>query len=218
MFFGKSDAEIMAKFADGSFPSGFIRKLQEETRESLSWQHIVDNDSTYPQYDAAVDYITNLMLGYLPPLYITIGLRAGFKTHIFEYRSGKITQAEFMRWCRWYVKYFRKIDMQPHSYPGYPKYVYQQYNSHLLHNAARVQDRLKRVLGYTPKRKHSVVAELHLRNAYASDQYCFPEDRITTIDIQAAKVIKYREILLEHSLDAANKSDLIAEELISKFK
>jgi len=217
MNFG-TDEEIKANFENGAYPESFIRYLRDSNKECLKWSDI-EHNLKYPEYDVIVDFVTTQYLGYIPPKYFTIKPAIRLKEMIYKYKNGQMDGDEFGDGCASSAIQMRNIEMNESGHVDfYDASVYEKYKTHFPENATRARKRITRVLGYEPRLEHSALVELHMRNLYASDELHFPEDQISTTDIQCATIIKFREVLTAKGKDAAFASYFTAKDLIKRFK
>ena len=202
-------------FIDKYF-GGDVEKYRADTEQTnrniISWQELVDYDSLYPEHKERAEKLIRICLGYMPPeagtfFYNEAKIRKAIERFNVEkyseqkhfdeiYAIATIMRNEDMKMDNFCRLEYEERDMRAYSVHG------------LIPYSQIARDRLAHYLGYYPKLKYSLEAELFLRYYLADDKFILNE-KITAYDLRAMTIVKYREVLLNDGQEAADKSPLV---------
>ncbi len=192
----------------------YAAELHEGRRKTLKWDDILAASTILPELELTAQELIKELLGYLPPVTLTLQQEPFIRALLHHYRSGGLSFDELVVQAEQHIKSIRNAELSDNSCLTYERELYRKYFDYLPELASKVKDRLTGFLGYEPALEHSLVAEIHLRDALLHDKFFFPET-LTRTDIQAITLIKYREVMLANGKEAADASPLIAMDLIA---
>lgn len=129
-------------------------------------------------------------LGYLPRRDVTFPNEWAIRQLLFEYdQDGNIDK--LFDSCNPHMDEIYKRDMQPHDIDDYPEEIYSQYHSLFLEFNGTVRARIIKLLGYEPRLKQSIYAELLMRCRIADSAIIF-SDQKNEADYEVQAIIRYR--------------------------
>ncbi len=103
------------------------------------------------------------------------------------------------------MKRIRNRDLRHNTEPVYQPDIYQTYAATYYPYGYAVRQRLVHFLGYEPALACSLIAELWLRKAVATNHGLLLMGE-TALDRRATTLVKYREVLLAHGKKEADVS------------
>jgi hypothetical protein len=186
------------------------------TRKTLKWSDMVVAAKTLHDLELSAHKLIERLLGYLPPDYLTLPQESFLRALIQQYQSQYLSFEELVTQVEDHVKAIRNECVKSNSAISYDRLAYRKYFEYLPEKAEEAKARLTKFLGYEPKLEHSVVVEIILRESLIDDKFYFP-DGLTTSDMEAITVVKYREVLLEHGKRAADASPLWATKIVEQY-
>ncbi|TKT93305.1 hypothetical protein [Dyadobacter frigoris] len=209
--------EELQKVIDESFGGNkraYYEAAAKSKREIISFQDLVAAETVLPHLTDSGHELINFYLGYIPDNFDTLPQEAFIRTVVYQFKNGSITKDELFEQAAIHIKEIRNNVMKEHLQEGFDFETYQDYESFHPEYRFAVSDRLKMFMGYEPNLEHSVKVELMLRQQMANDLCYFPDDEMTSLDIQAVSIIKYRKILLTDGKAAADASPLLVDTLL----
>jgi hypothetical protein len=189
------------------FKVAYEAAIQDSSKDALSWDDLKLAAITFPELEAEAHDIIERRLGYLPHPTARIEFEPFIRALIQVHRQKQINDEDFEFQIDEQVKLIRNQDLNLNTCLAYDKEIYENYSENYHHYRNEVKERLTGFLGYEPLLEHSLIAEMWMQNQMADDTFQFPEE-ITTLDLKAITLIKYREVLLEFGLEEANNSRL----------
>ncbi|MGE6221067.1 hypothetical protein ACQKCH_14665 [Nubsella zeaxanthinifaciens] len=182
----------------------------------INWDALSADLHVYPEWDEGKDDLIRLVLGYLPPKKYTVRYDAFLKTALHRYKYKIIDYDAFMNEITPCLINMRNYEIIEHNYEYEQKY-FDMYETHYPEFKDVVKDRLKKILGYTPELNCSLVVELGQRKYCTENLKGYLRNQITSYDMQAITIIKYRELLLTYGLDEAKSMPFFAHEVMERF-
>lgn len=190
------------------FETEFAEAVTEGNLHAIQWNDLIVDATTFPHLKDIGQTLIEINLGYLPPADVMLPFEPYLRALIQSFWNGQILEEDFYCQVEDHVKLIRNADMMHNTCLKYDEAIYRNYHATFTPYGYAVRERLSRFLGYEPELEHSLIAEMWFRDILADQTYKVP-DNITEDDIRAITLIKYREVLLEHGKDAANRSPLI---------
>ncbi|RYC66944.1 hypothetical protein [Spirosoma sordidisoli] len=191
---------------------GDVRRFKADFAEmdlhAVHWNDLIVDATTLPHLKDIGQILIKINLGYLPPADVMLPFEPYLRAMIQSYWNGQIAEDDFYDQVEGHVKLIRNADMKHNTYLEYDESIYRNYYANFAMYGYAVRERVSRFLGYEPQLKHSLIAELWMRDIMSNDTYKMPAVA-TDDDARAITLIKYREILLEHGQGVASQSSLI---------
>jgi len=179
-------------------------------KDAVSWQALMLDQETFPELETRAKKVIIIRLGYLPPQRATITYEPFLRALINSHLQGVLTIDQVIEQADEHIKLIRKEDLKFSIGTEDPE-TYRTYNDGWLPFGEIVRARITKFLGYEPELIHSISGELWLRDAMSHDQLNFT-DEVNEEDLRVITLIKYREVLLERGIAAADQSPLIGGE------
>lgn len=129
-----------------------------------------------------------------------------------SHRYGLISDYEFSQQIEGYVKLIRNEDLIPDSEIDYDQHIYNYYWNSFQPYGDLTRERIKVILGVEPDLRHSVTAEIWLREFIALD-IRRNSDELTSAEVRALTIIRYRQVLLKKGKQAADVSAIPFQQL-----
>lgn len=204
--------KLIDEFYNGDAAS-FAEAVTESHREAFQWKSLENAASILPHLDAPAQNLIEQRLGYLPSQHVTLPHEPFIRALINSYQQGQLSPEDYSLQLEEHIKLIRNDDMEHNLMNDYSPSDYKNYSDTFIPYGQKAKDRITTFLGYEPKLKHSLAAEMWLRKMFAMDNFRLPE-KITAIDYKVFTLIRYREILLEFGKEIADNSPLLGIELI----
>lgn len=176
---------------------------------SVQWNDLLVHATAFPELKETAHGLIKIYLGYLPMDSVLMPFESYLRALVHQHWQGAIEQEDFLDQIEDQIKMIRNYDMKYNTCLTYDEAIYRNYENTYLPYGYAVKDRLSQFLGYVPQLKHSLIAELWMRDIMADDTFQLP-DTIDPVDIRAMTLIKYREVLLTQGQMAADNSPLWA--------
>jgi hypothetical protein len=190
------------------FEEAFEKEVEYGRRDAVHWEDLLNGATILPEYEEVAEDLIERRLGYVPSKRVVLPfepfLRALLKSHL----EGHITDADFTAQAEEHITLIRNADMVINLCADYSPAIYRSYDTYCVGLKDVVKSRLTRFLRYEPALKHSLVGELWLREQMSKDTFNLGEEK-TMLDIKVMTLIKYRQDLLGHSQEWADKSPLL---------
>lgn len=190
-----------------AFQKDFDLAVLEGHLYTISWNDLNNASNSLPHFAQKGRELIECRLGYLPHDSVTLPFEPRLRTHVRAYEFGLISVYEFEQQADTVLKEIRNRDMRHNTCLTYDPQIYRKYFDTFVPYGYAVRERLSNFLGYIPDLKHSVVAELWLRDLVARDDIRLP-NWPTSADYKAMTLIRYREVLLEQGKEAADASQI----------
>ncbi|MGA0556803.1 hypothetical protein ACO2Q8_09145 [Larkinella sp. VNQ87] len=190
------------------FQKDFDLAVLEGHLYAISWDDLNKASNTLPHFAQKGRELIESRLGYLPHDCVTLPFEPRLRMHVRAYEYGLISEFEFEQQANTVLKEIRNQDMRLNTCLTYDPHIYRKYYDTFVPYGYAVRERLSNFLGYIPDLKHSVVAELWLRDLVGRDDIRLP-DWPTPADFKAITLIRYREILFEQGQTGADLSQLL---------
>lgn len=190
------------------FEADFAEAVTEGNLQAVHWDDLIVDATTLLELKGTGRELIEINLGYLPPENVMLPYEPYLRALIQAYWQNSIAEGDFLDQLEDHIKLIRNADMKHNTCLTYDDAIYQNYYKAFAPYGYAVRERLERFLGYVPQLEHSLIAEMWLRDIMADDTYKMPNE-ITSDDIRALTLIKYREILLTHDKKDADDSELI---------
>jgi len=191
-----------------SFAAAYAEAVEEGRKGSVQWDDLLRETVTLPNLKDDARLLIEAYLGYLPADSVIMPYEPFLRALSQSHAQGHLSDDQFMQEAEAHIKLIRKADLQHNTCLDYDAAIYENYRKHFVPYGQIVKDRLTQFLGYEPELQHSLIAELWLREVMADDRFMLP-NTVTPADWKAVTLIKYREILLEGGLEAADASSLL---------
>lgn len=190
----------------------YLAQKKKNNLNLIFWQELVDYEDAYPEHQERAEKLIKICLGYIPPkegnyFHHEIQIRKLIERfNIENYSEEKHFDEVYavvtdMRNDDMKKDNFCKTEHSERDIAAYSTYG-------LIPYSGIARDRLAHYLGYYPDLRYSLEAELFLRYYLADDNFN-AKDKITTYDMRAITIVKYREVLLNEGQEAADKSPLV---------
>ncbi|WP_421825904.1 hypothetical protein [Larkinella sp.] len=175
---------------------------------AIDWNALSKASVTLPHFAETGRSLIEQRLGYLPHDSVILHYEPQVRILVRAYQYELMSQNEFETETDAVIKQIRNRDMRYNTGLDYDARLYENYYNYFVPYGYAVRDRLSNFLSYIPDIKHSVVAELWMRDLIARDDIRLPPC-LTAADYKAITLIKYREVLLKKGKDAADQSPLV---------
>jgi hypothetical protein len=189
------------------FESDFANAVAQGRLHAVQWNDLLTDATTLPHVKDAGQELIKINLGYLPPADVVMPFEPYLRALIQTYCQGAVLEDDFYRQLEGHVKLIRNADMRHNLCLDYDDAIYQDYHLNFSHYGYKARERISRLLGYEPDLRHSLMAELWMRDILSDDTYKIPEE-ITSDDVRAITLVKYRETLLLEGQQAADAASL----------
>jgi hypothetical protein len=186
----------------------FAEAIAESHREAFQWKSLENAATILPHLDEPAQNLIEQRLGYLPSQHVTLPHEPFIRALINSYQQGQLSAEDYSLQLEEHIKLIRNDDMEHNLMNDYRPSDYKNYLDTFIPYGQQAKDRIIGFLGYEPKLKHSLAAEMWLRKMFAMDNFRLPE-QITAIDYKVLTLIRYREILLEFGKQIADASPLL---------
>jgi hypothetical protein len=186
----------------------YAESLDECNREAIEWKALERAATVLPHLDAQAQNTIEKCLGYLPSQHITLPHEPFIRALINSYQQGPFSAEDYSLQIEEHIKLIRNADMEHNLMKDYSPSAYKNYSETFVPYGQQAKDRIIGFLGYEPKLKHSLAAEMWLRKMFGMDNFRLPE-KITAIDYKVLTLIRYRETLLEFGKQIADASPLL---------
>jgi hypothetical protein len=190
------------------FEEDFADAVLEGRKDTVSWDNLVADAVTLPDLKEKGREFIEQYLGYLPADSVILPFEPYLRALLKSYWQRQLGEDEFIQQLEEHLKLIRNADMQYNTCLTNDEAIYRNYDKTFVPYGYAVKSRLTRFLGYEPQLKHSLIAEMWMRNVMARDTIQLPHT-ITPVDWKAITLIKYREILLEQGQAAADASPFL---------
>lgn len=175
------------------------------------WNELVEYDNIFPEHKKRAEHLIQTMLGYIPPdtgnyFYHEVEIRKAINSFNVE----KYSEEKHFDEVYAIVTELRNADMKKEDFGReYGEREMIGYTSYTLIPYSQIaRDRLAKNLGYYPDLRYSLEAEILLRY-HLSDDSLIPENKMMNFDFRSMTIVKYREVLLNEGLEAADRSPLV---------
>ena len=189
--------------------AAYAEAIEEGRLYTVEWGDLALASTVLPNLETAGRELIERKLGYLPHDNCVLEQEPFIRALIQVNRSGYLSDTDFEQQVDDHIKLIRNADMRHNTCWVYDAAIYDNYWKTYVPYGYVVQSRLEKFLGYKPELRHSLIAEMWLRNVMAQDQVLLPEYPME-VDYRAITLIKYREVLLKHGKLAADASPLIS--------
>ncbi len=179
--------------------------IEEGRLYTIQWSDLERGSTVLPDLETAGREIIEQKLGYLPHDVCILEQEPFIRALIRTNRTCYISDADFDQQVDEHIKLIRNVDMRHNTCWVYDAEIYDNYWKTYVPYGYAVKKRLTMFLGYTPELRHSLVAEMWLRNVMAQNEVHLPDYPIA-VDYRAIALIKYREVLLEQGKEVADDS------------
>lgn len=206
---------IAERYAGDSqqFEADFNDAVMEGRAEAVQWTDLLVDATALPHLKETGRNFVEDNLGYLPPNDVMIPFEPYLRGLIQMYQQGAMEEDDFKQQALDHLKLIRNADMRHNTCLSYDAAIYQNYEHSFVPYGYAVKERLSGFLGYVPQLEHSLIAELWLREIMADDTYRLPAE-MTSDDIRAMTLVKYREVLLSSGQKDADLSPLLGDMLV----
>lgn len=194
--------------AYGPIPTRF----QHDDFKSFSWSDISETSTILPQFETESLALIDCTLGYRPHRSVTLPFEISIRALMNSHRYGLISDYEFSQQIEGYVKLIRNEDLIPDSEIDYDQHIYNYYWNSFQPYGDLTRERIKVILGVEPDLRHSVTAEIWLREFIALD-IRRNSDELTSAEVRALTIIRYRQVLLKKGKQAADVSAIPFQQL-----
>ena len=185
------------------FEEAYQTMADEARSKAISWDDLNRSATVLPDLVQKGKTAIEYYLGYLPDESVTIRFEPFLRSLIQQKEAGHLPYKEYSKLAEEHVRLIRNEDVKHNLMDDYDQELYKSYESGYLPFGAAAKQRIIDMLGYAPKLKHSLVAEMWLRTILARDTIKLPDD-MSPIDYKVLTLIRYREILLSQGKDAAD--------------
>lgn len=168
-------------------------------------------DKVYPDLAGPTLSLVEKRLGYLPRKSLTALYETDLRLYYHRYLSGRSCLDELYYRTDELLKHMRKEDLKPDFSLFDDSETYRHLRQLYQAYFRQANARITKFLDYEPKQEHAMAAILWFCQILAKDNILLP-DHLTPYDYRAITSIKYREILMTVSEEAANNSSLLAME------
>jgi len=196
--------------------SGDQAKLQKAIDDSnentLSWESIEVYGTILPELADEAEEIITQYLGYGVKHAISIPHEPFIRVLILNYKQGAISKEVFIENIQSHIKNIRNQDIKSGGWLrglDLSSEHLELYESKQVHFKDKARKRLSAFLTYEPELKHSLLAEMVMRQAMSYDDFD-PSWSITPYDYKALTIIRYLEIFDKYGEAAADDSPLLA--------
>ena len=187
----------------------YQKSLEEDRYTTISWKDIQSAATILPELEQMVHQAIQQVLGYLPHPAIRLYYEPALRAICQSWRSGGISEFDYIAQLKQHIIPMRNEEMQAAFHGGFDDSIYLCYHKTSLLYDQTIKTRLTRFLGYEPQLHEAMLASRWSKDFMAKDDVLLT-DKITDIDLKAITMIKYRDVLLEKGLEAANASPLSA--------
>ncbi|UFH54790.1 hypothetical protein [Spirosoma sp. KNUC1025] len=192
------------------FEANYAEAIAEGNRLAVRWDDLLVDATTLPHLKETGRELIKINLGYLPPDQVMLPYEPYLRALIQNYWQNAIAENDFLDQLEDHIKIIRNADMKHNTCLAYDEAIYQNYHATFAPFGYAVRERLTRFLGYEPQLEHSLIAEMWMRGIMADDTYKLP-DEITSDDIRAITLVKYREVFLKDGKSVADMSSVLME-------
>lgn len=182
--------------------------VAEGRLSAVHWQDFVTDTNTLTHLKNTGRGVIKINLGYLPPDEVVIPFESYLRALIQAYYHEHIKEDDFFDQLEDHIKLIRNADMKHNTCLVYDDSIYQNYKATFAPFGYAVKERLTNFLGYIPPLEYSLIAEMWLRDIISDQTYKLPA-KMTSDDVRAITLIKYREVLLSAGKTEADKSPLL---------
>ena len=187
-------------------PDAMYAEAREEGRlYTVQWKDLARASAVLPTLETAGRELIEQKLGYLPHDNCVLEQEAFIRALIQAHRTGYLSDADFEQQVDEHIKLIRNADMRHNTCWVYDAAIYDNYWETYVPFGYAVKSRLEKFLGYIPELRHSLIAEMWLRNVIAQHEVHLPEYPMA-VDYRAIALIKYREVLLDQGKSIADLS------------
>ncbi|OOQ57385.1 hypothetical protein [Mucilaginibacter pedocola] len=196
----------------------YEQSIIQENRYVVSWRELTETAEVHPEMSKYAHAAIRVMLGYLPHQECLLKFEPAIRAVAYLAKMGSIEDnGALYATLEDHIKPIRNADMVPIAYRHLDekklKYYYDTFHPY----GQIIRDRLTYLLGNEPRLEQSLDVELNMREHIKSDLNAF-SGKVAAADMKALVAIRYKEILLNEGLDAANNSPLIGRFLRASFE
>lgn len=174
---------------------------------TLQWNDLERTSTVLPTLETAGRELIEQKLGYLPHDNCILEQEAFIRALIQANQLGQLSDTDFNQQVDEHIKLIRNADMRHNTCWVYDAAIYDNYWQTYVPYGYAVKSRLEKFLGYKPELRHSLIAEMWMRDVMARDTFKLPVC-ISAADYKTITLIKYREILLDQGQAIADASPL----------
>lgn len=178
---------------------------------AFSWADIDATAKILPELEDHTSKLIDSFLGYIPHCSVTLPYEVSLRGLINSFRYGLCSEEEYLRQAEGYIKLIRNEDFRYDTCDDYDQSIYDNYWQTFQPYGNIARERIASFLGYEPELRHSVAAELWLRDVLARDTQNLGK-LFTQADCKVLTLIRYRQALLLQGKNAADTSSLITNE------
>jgi hypothetical protein len=193
----------------------FDAVIADGRRRVIQWRDIEECAIVLPYLEEKAVQLIEERLGWLPHESVRLKYEPYLRGLLQNYLDDHIAVEALMYYIDEHVKLIRNEEMSGNTCLDYDDSVYRRYDTDQVYYREAARQRVIYWLGYEPELRHSLTAELWLRDILAEDSFHLSGD-VTAVDWKALTLIRYREILLAEGKEAADASELMAVEPFEK--